>query len=83
MKAAAVATLANEELSIPAVAAGIVPKLGTADNVYTLINEQQILQAEFCYQLLAPKWAARLGGFDVWTRGHCRTVVFQLSLEPM
>jgi glyoxylase-like metal-dependent hydrolase (beta-lactamase superfamily II) len=50
-------------------------------NVWLLFNEVGIQRNEYCYNLLAPKWAGVLGGFDVFTRTHCQVAITWTRLE--
>ncbi|NJR42542.1 MAG: hypothetical protein HC767_07615 [Akkermansiaceae bacterium] len=71
-------TLATDQISVPELAAKLLVPTG---NVWLFTNELDYVRAEFCYNLLAPKWAGVLAGFDVYTRPNCVVAITYLRLE--
>lgn len=62
-------SLITEEIPVPE----IVARTGFEENgnVWSFVYELERARQDFCYDILAKKWAAVLGGFDVYTRSHC------------
>ena len=69
--------MATEDISVPELAADL---LG-GGNVWLFTNQLDNVRADYCYDLLAPKWAGVLGGFDVYTRTHCTTAITALRID--
>jgi hypothetical protein len=71
-------TLATDEISPTALRVELMEPTG---NVWLFANELDVVRADFCYNLLAPKWAGVLSGFDVYTRSHCVVAITSLRIE--
>jgi hypothetical protein len=71
-------TLATDEISPTAFVEELLLPTG---NVWLFTNELDVVRADFCYNLLAPKWAGVLAGFDVYTRSHCVVAITSLRIE--
>jgi hypothetical protein len=71
-------TLATDEISQPELAAKLLVPTG---NVLLFANELDIVRSDFCYNLLAPKWAGVLAAFDVYTHSHCVTAIDSVFVE--
>jgi hypothetical protein len=71
-------TLDTDQISVPELAGRLLVPTG---NVNLFTNELDIVRADFCYNLLAPKWAGVLGGFDVYTRSHCVVAITSLRID--
>jgi hypothetical protein len=71
-------TLATTEISPAELAEMLLVPTG---NVFLFTNQLDVVRGDFCYNLLAPKWAGVLGAFDVYTRSHCTAVIDSLRLD--
>lgn len=72
-------TLATEEISVPDIAART--EFAENGNAWLFTYELERERQDFCYNILAKKWAGVLGGFDIYTRTHCTVAITSLRID--